>query len=236
LKPGAEATLRFGACELDLARRELRRAGQPCHLTPRAFSLLELLVSERPRALSKGDLRARLWPETYVSNTALAQLVTELRKAIGDEAKEGRWIRTVFGYGYAFSGTAEEAKAEEGSGQGTAPATGPPAAPSRWLRWRQELLPLTEGANVVGRGHEADVRIPLAEVSRRHARIIIVGARAIIEDLESRNGTFVRGRAVHRPTPLADGDEVGFGPEKATFCAPSASKDTREVRKGRRRR
>jgi DNA-binding winged helix-turn-helix (wHTH) protein len=229
MKPGPEATLRFGECELDLSRRELRRAGQACHLTPRAFALLALLVSERPRALGKADLRARLWPETYVSNTALAQLVTELRKAIGDEAREGRWIRTVFGFGYAFAGPAE-------ADQGAAAAPSPPAAPSRWLRWRQELLPLAEGANVVGRGHEADVRIPVAEISRRHARIVVEGERVTIEDLESRNGTFVRGRAVHRPTPLADGDEVAFGPEKAIFSSPSASAATRDVPKRRRRR
>ena len=239
MKPRAEETLRFGDCELDLARRELRRAGQPCHLTPRAFALLELLAAERPRALRKADLRARLWPETYVSNTALAQLVTELRKAIGDEAREGRWIRTVFGYGYAFSGPAEEAApAEEEEEKAEAPPAAPvrTAAPTRWLRWRQELLPLAEGANVVGRGHEADVRIPASEVSRRHARVVVEGARVTVEDLESRNGTFVRGRAVHRATPLADGDEVRFGPERTIFCSPSASTATRDVRKGRRRR
>jgi DNA-binding winged helix-turn-helix (wHTH) protein len=235
VKPRGEGTLRFGECELDLTRRELRRAGEPCHLTPRAFALLELLVSERPRALPKADLRARLWPETYVSNTALAQLVTELRKAIGDEAREGRWIRTVFGYGYAFSGPAEEEGEERKDEPAVAIAALPPG-PSRWLRWRQELLPLAEGANVVGRGREADVRIPVPEVSRRHARIVVEGARATVEDLESRNGTFVRGRAVHRPTPVADGDEIGFGPERTTFYSPSASTATRDVPKGRRRR
>ena len=75
VKAGAR-TIRFGDCELDLDRRELRRRGQPCHLTPRAFALLELLVEERPKALAKKALRDRLWPDTYVSNTALAQLVT----------------------------------------------------------------------------------------------------------------------------------------------------------------
>jgi DNA-binding winged helix-turn-helix (wHTH) protein len=227
LNSQTEGTLRFGECQLDLARRELRRAGEPCHLTPRAFALLELLVSERPRALRKADLRARLWPDTYVSNTALAQLVTELRKAIGDEARQGLWIRTVFGYGYAFSGPAEaepEAKA--------ASAT---PAPAHWIRWRQELLPLSPGENVVGRGHEADVRIPVSEVSRRHARVMVEGTRVTIEDLGSRNGTFVRGRAVEQATLLADGDEVGFGPERASFCAPSGSTATRDVPKKRRR-
>ena len=225
----AEGTLRFGECQLDLARRELRRGGEPCHLTPRAFALLELLVAERPRALRKADLRARLWPDTYVSNTALAQLVTELRKAIGDEARQGLWIRTVFGYGYAFSGPAEVEREPERR------AVVVPAAPSFWIRWRQDLLPLSTGKNVVGRGHEADVRIPLSEVSRRHALVIVEGTRVTIEDLGSRNGTFVGGRPVKKATVLSDGDELGFGPERATFCAPSASTATKDApRKGGR--
>jgi len=156
------ATIRFGECELDLERRELRRGGQPCHLTPRAFALLELLVAERPRAVRKADLRTRLWPETYVSNTALAQLVTELRKAIGDEARAGRWIRTVFGYGYAFAG---EADSGTGDAEGPLPAEDAGRAPARWLLWRRQILPLAEGENVVGRGREAQVRIPASEVS-----------------------------------------------------------------------
>jgi DNA-binding winged helix-turn-helix (wHTH) protein len=228
--PGQE-TLRFGECQLDLARRELRRGGQPCHLTPRAFALLELLVAERPRALRKADLRARLWPDTYVSNTALAQLVTELRKAIGDEARQGLWIRTVFGYGYAFSGPAAVEAAEA-----DARSVRAPPRPEFWLRWRKELLPLAEGENVVGRGHEADVRIPVSEVSRRHARVVVEGSRVTVEDLGSRNGTFVRGAAVERATALADGDEVGFGPERTTFCAPSASSSTRDVPRKRKPR
>ena len=55
-----------------------------------------------------------------------------------------------------------------------------------------------------------------------------------VEDLESRNGTFVRGQPVHRTTPVADGDEVGFGPELTTFCAPSQSKKTRTAPRRRR--
>ncbi|HET6897874.1 MAG TPA: FHA domain-containing protein [Vicinamibacteria bacterium] len=221
------ATIRFGECELDLERRELRRGGQPCHLTPRAFALLELLVAERPRAVRKADLRTRLWPETYVSNTALAQLVTELRKAIGDEARQGRWIRTVFGYGYAFAGEAEnEAEAEE-------VAEAPKAAPASWLLWRRQVLPLAVGENVVGRGREAQVRIPASEVSRRHARIVVATASTMVEDLGSRNGTFVRGQPVNRATPLADGDEVAFGSELTTYCAPSPSKSTRAIKKRR---
>jgi DNA-binding winged helix-turn-helix (wHTH) protein len=231
MKSASGGTVRFGECELDLARRELRRGGTSCHLTPRAFALLELLVTERPRALAKADLRERLWPETYVSNTALAQLVTELRKAIGDEPREGRWIRTVFGFGYAFAG---EVEADE-EVKAPAPEERPraAAAPTCWLRWHKDVLPLAQGENLVGRGHEADVRIGVPEVSRRHARIQVGGDRATIEDLESRNGTFVRGRPVHRPTPLKDGDQVSFGPEHVVFC--TASQTTTRVARKRRR-
>jgi len=186
-------------------------------------------VAERPRAVRKADLRTRLWPETYVSNTALAQLVTELRKAIGDEARQGRWIRTVFGYGYAFAGEAESDTDAVEAG----PAGPDAPAPARWLLWRRQVLTLADGENVVGRGREAQVRIPASEVSRRHARIVVGAGEVTIEDLESRNGTFVRGHPVKQATPLADGDEVAFGPELTTFCAPSPSKSTRAVKKRR---
>lgn len=188
-------------------------------------------MSERPRAVRKADLRERLWPETYVSNTALAQLVTELRKAIGDEARQGRWIRTVFGFGYAFAGEAES-ETDVAGGAPPGPRGAPP--PSRWLVWRRQILPLVEGENVVGRGREAQVRIPASEVSRRHARIVVTARSVTVEDMESRNGTFVRGRPVRGATSLADGDEVGFGPELTTFCAPSQSTSTRAAKKRRR--
>ena len=228
LKGPAGGTVRFGECELDLARRELRRGGEPRHLTPRAFALLELLVTERPRALAKADLRERLWPETYVSNTALAQLVTELRKVIGDEPRAGRWIRTVFGFGYAFAGIADDGEPAEA---GASPLT---ELAGCWLRWHDRILPLADGANIVGRGREAEVRVPVPEVSRRHARIDVTGTGAVIEDLQSRNGTFVRGHPVTGATPLTDGDEVGFGPEVLVFCASSDAKTTKVVLRRRR--
>jgi len=221
LKPEAGKSVRFGEFELDLDRRELRRGHGACHLSPRAFALLDVLVAERPRTLSKDDLRKRLWPDTYVSNTALAQLVTEVRKALGDRARESTWIRTVFGFGYGFAGTVQE----EGD------AEAPPARPACWLRWGHHHLTLGEGENVVGRASEADVRIGVPEVSRRHARIVVDGGAAVLEDLQSRNGTFVRGRPVSRPTKLADGDEIAFGPELLVFCSTSASTTTRAVRR-----
>src|SRR6476469_6440377 len=94
--------VRFGEFALDLSRRELTRAGESLHLPPKAFQLLTILVEERPRAVAKADLQERLWPDTFVTEGNLATLVTELRSALGDDAREPRFIRTVYGFGYSF--------------------------------------------------------------------------------------------------------------------------------------
>ena len=87
-----------------LDSRELRRGVEPVRLSPKAFQLLEILVTNRPKALSKADLQDRLWPDTFVVEKNLANLVGEIRQALGDTPSSG-FIRTVPRYGYAFHGT-----------------------------------------------------------------------------------------------------------------------------------
>ena len=94
--------LRFGDCVFDRSARTLTRDGRPVEITLKAFELLSTLLENRPRPLSKAELHERLWPKTFVSDTSLARLVSELRKAIGDNAKHPRLVRTLHGYGYAF--------------------------------------------------------------------------------------------------------------------------------------
>ncbi len=62
-------------------------------------------------------------------------------------------------------------------------------------------------------GRDAEVAFPLnsSTVSRQHARITIKGVSATLEDLGSKNGTFLRGQAVTTPTPLVDGDRIRMG-------------------------
>ena len=71
--------------------------------------------------------------------------------------------------------------------------------------------PLVQGSNVIGRTEEADILLDRTEVSRCHAMITVPGTTAIIEDLGSKNGTFVNGRQVAGPTPLTNGDEIWIG-------------------------
>ncbi len=94
--------LRFGDCVFDRGTRTLTRGGRPVDIAPKAFELLGLLLEHRPRPLSKPELHEKLWPDTFVSDSSLARLVSELRKAIGDRARDPRLVRTVHGFGYAF--------------------------------------------------------------------------------------------------------------------------------------
>jgi DNA-binding winged helix-turn-helix (wHTH) protein len=103
--------IRFGDCVLDTDERVLLRAGQPVHLTSKAFQLLSFLLEARPRACAKAELQEKLWPSSFVSEGSLATLVKEARIAIDDDARNPRYVRTVHGYGYAFAGAVQEATA-----------------------------------------------------------------------------------------------------------------------------
>lgn len=100
--------LRFGDFVLDESRRQLLRAGEPVRLSPKAFQLLSTLALARPRAMSKVELQEKLWPDTYVTEGNLANLVAELRSALGDDRARSQFIRTLYGFGYAFTATVEE--------------------------------------------------------------------------------------------------------------------------------
>lgn len=199
--------VRFGDCTFDSETREFFRRGDRVHLSPKAFRLLELLIEARPRALAKADLLQRIWPETFVTEGNLATLAAEVRVAVGEKAGASGPIRTVYAYGYAFSGeTVEEAW--------HAP---PSRVPRQWLVWNKEELPLKEGENVIGRDADAGLRIDDTTVSRHHARILVSDSESRLEDLESKNGTFVGGKPVKVPVRLSDGDEIKVGSVSLTY-------------------
>ena len=92
----------FGNFIVDADSRQLLVGGAVTHLSPKAFDLLVTLIRERPRALSKADLHARLWPKTFVSDASLAMLAAELRAALGESARQPQWVRTVHRHGYVL--------------------------------------------------------------------------------------------------------------------------------------
>jgi len=199
----------FGDCVLDLDTRELSRGGKPVHIEPKAFRLLELLLADRPKALSKDELQDQLWPKTFVSERSLARLVEVVRDCTGDSAKEPRYIRTVHGFGYAFSGEVRPVSMKL--------LRPPPLGFHCRISWGDREVALSEGENILGRDPDTVVWIDLNSVSRRHARIVVRGETATIEDLGSRNGTYVQGERVEAPRALANGDTIKIGAAKLVF-------------------
>jgi DNA-binding winged helix-turn-helix (wHTH) protein len=180
---------RFADCVFDSERHELLRDGTPVDLTPKTFALLQALINAHPSAISKEGLYEQLWPGTFVEIGNLHTLIAELRDAVGDDHRQ--IIRTVHRFGYAL--------AAEVSTEDTA----------AYLIIGSREIPLRSGDNVVGRD-----TIGSPDVSRRHARISVRGDVLDIEDLGSKNGTWVGGQRVESAT-LHDGDEIVLGRTRA---------------------
>jgi Tol biopolymer transport system component/DNA-binding winged helix-turn-helix (wHTH) protein len=114
----------FGDFELDQEQRQLLRSGTPVPLEPKAYELLCLLMERRPRALSRAQIRDVVWPETFISESTLGVVVNSLRQALGDDARDPRFIRTVRGFGYAFCGQVDDAsRAQAPAAAGEAPVS-----------------------------------------------------------------------------------------------------------------
>lgn len=212
----------FGSFVLDLDTRELRNEGKAVSLSPKAYQLLEVLVVNRPKALSKPALQEQLWPETFVVEKNLVNLIAEIRAALGDDAAHPRFVRTVHRFGYAFREPSSEA--------GANPHVVPPKHASFRLVWTGGRVGLTEGEHVLGRDPDLELFLDSPDVSRHHARIRIAGDDATIEDLESKNGTFVTERRLETVTRLVDGDSIRVGSVQLHFRAVRSRGSTQTER------
>jgi DNA-binding winged helix-turn-helix (wHTH) protein len=192
--------LQIDSYVIDTEARQVLRLGHEVPLSHKAFQLLAILAEARPKALSKNELHQALWPKTFVVDANLSNLVGEIRAALGDSARDPRFIRTVYGYGYAFCGeTAPDVRDRR-----MRPTT-------FWLVFGEEQFPLRSGENIVGRSPDANIRLAVAGVSRRHARIVIADDEAFVEDAGSKNGTFVQGERIASRRRLGPDEEIAFG-------------------------
>jgi DNA-binding winged helix-turn-helix (wHTH) protein len=209
--------VRFGPFVLDSESRELRRDGRPVSLSPKAFDLLSILVASRPRALSKAELQERLWPATFVVEKNLANLVGEIREAIGDDSSDPRFVRTVSRFGYAFRERAYPTGSGRAEGRG---------GTTYRIKWQSGVMTLDDGDHVLGRDPNVEIYLDAPGVSRRHALIRIATARATIQDLGSKNGTFVGDQRVDGSRAIGDGDVITVGSVKLTLRALQAPAST----------
>jgi len=200
--------IRFRGCVFDSDTHEVVRGGHALPLGPKAFQMLEILIRERPKAVSKRQLRTELWPGTFVTEANLPNLVAELRSTLGDHARHSRIIRTVRGFGYAFSAPAQAA---------TSSALSPAEGPIYRLIWGNREIALVPGENLIGRAADSVLFIDHSSVSRRHARILVNPSGAVLEDLGSKNGTLLRGKRITRAERLSDKDPIEIGPASMAF-------------------
>ena len=153
-----------------------------------------------------------------MSDATLTSLVAELRSTLGETPRRGQFVRTVHRFGYAFKGTATE-------------LTSRPSPIDRarcWIVWETGQVPLEEGDHLLGRDRDVIVWLDSPTVSRHHARIRVAGRTATIEDLGSKNGTYLRGERLTGPSVLDDGDELRLGsvPLKFRFLGITSSTQT----------
>jgi len=213
--------IRFGECLLDSETRQLHVRGDLVHIQPKAFQLLELLLENRPRAVSKKEIHERLWSGTFVSDGTLTSLLVELRSSIGDRARNPLFVRTVHGFGYAFCGEARDER----------DVVRPDGALgwSCWILHAGKRTILQPGEILIGRDPGAEVLVDHPSVSRRHARILLDRGSATLEDLGSKNGTSVDDRTVETPVSLSDGARIVVGTVALIFRMLSLLPSTETV-------
>lgn len=212
--PGGESTdvFRFGAITFDCRSHLLLKDGVEQHLSPKAQQLLRMLLLNRPNAVSREEIYDALWPSTFVCETNMASIVSELRRALGDDARSAQYVRTVHGFGYAFAADVETPEAE--------PNAEPIAVAMLFCEGQRHLL--YDGENTVGRARDSRVVLNGATVSRHHAVIILVGHTISIEDRGSRNGTYVGGEKVSR-SRVRYQDSIAFGAVEASIIRKISS-------------
>ena len=169
--------------------------------------------------MTRAELHNHLWPTSFVQDTNLASLVAEVRRALRDDADDPKFVRTLQRFGYWFIGVLHENAVE-----------GRPARQVRyWLIWDTRQIALSDGENVIGRAPDATAWIDALGVSRTHARITVSDQHATIEDLGSKNGTFVHDQRITKPCRLADGDQIRLGSVVITLRIPQTVGSTDSV-------
>lgn len=125
--------LQFDGFRVDPAARALWRDGEPVPLTPKALSVLLLLLERPGQVVTKDELLRRAWDRDTASDASLTQCISSLRKALGESASERHYVITVPAQGYCFGASVETLEPAVRRDAG-------PSPPPRIPRWRRSLL------------------------------------------------------------------------------------------------
>src|ERR1035437_3068212 len=103
----------FGSFQLDPHQHQLINGGTPVSVTPKAFDLLVALVRRAGKLVEKTELLSIVWPDVSVEEGNLAVIISQLRKALGDDRGKHEYIETVSKYGYRFVAPVIQRTAQE---------------------------------------------------------------------------------------------------------------------------
>ena len=169
-------SISFGEFQLDCERGELWRSGEFVDLAAKPLSLLVYLALHRTRAVPKHELLHQLWPDVFVSETALSSALKDLRRAIGDDGARQQVIQTLRRRGYRFAAQVHESRLG-------------PMAPSAVESFAESDGP--QPPAFVGRARELGwLAERLAEAARGRPRVVLVvgepgvGKSRLLEQLE----------------------------------------------------
>jgi DNA-binding winged helix-turn-helix (wHTH) protein len=213
---GGPAPFRIGPWRVDPAACELRNGDTVVRVRPKVMDLLAVFARNPGEVLSKKRLLDLVWSDVTVGDASLTVAVGELRDALGDDLGSPAYIETIPRRGYRLISPVSDPDTDRVR----------PGGSRFWLVGAGVELVLRQGENLIGRAPESHVRIESPKVSRQHARIIVDGDVAVVEDLGSKNGTFVGDVRVDGLTPLVHGDQLRLGQLAALLSVAVADRES----------
>jgi DNA-binding winged helix-turn-helix (wHTH) protein len=208
-----------GHWRVDPALNSLAGPTETAHLEPKVMEVLVCLAEHASDVVSKERLLRSVWPDTCVTDDVLTRAIFELRRAFGDNARRPRVIQTIPKRGYRLI-------APVVLDVDRTPASPTTAATVCTLTWGEGYVTLADGTYLLGRDESLPIRVPFPSVSRRHARITIGGGVVTVEDLASKNGTFLRDARLTAPTLLRNGDTLITGTVRISVRLSMPSTET----------
>jgi DNA-binding winged helix-turn-helix (wHTH) protein len=231
-------TFRFADFELDVAAYALMNRGEALKLERIPMEVLILLLQRAGTLVERSQIQTELWgSDVFVEHdAAINTAVRKIRRALGDDAATPRFVETVVGKGYRFIAPLEGSAIQAGEAAANGGAEQPVHQRRLFPRYsvvvgKHEVI-LSSAETVLGRDPTAGIYVDHPSVSRRHARISIASDGVTLQDLGSRNGTFLNGRRVEGSATIHHNSVIGLGPITMVFHVARAPASTQSMSPG----
>jgi DNA-binding winged helix-turn-helix (wHTH) protein len=199
----AEKAFKIGEWHVEPDFNVITNGDVEVRLEIKVMELLVYLAHQGDRLVTRSELIDGVWGTEFICDNTLTHAISQLRAALGDDPRNPNFIQTIHRRGYRLLAAVVDLE-----GRGAADIAQP--SHFRILTPTREIQ-LREGANLLGRAPGVTVRIDSIWVSRHHAKVEVELEDAVLEDLGSRNGTFVNGERVTEAATLISGDIISLG-------------------------